>query len=101
MTERRESATEARLVRLVRTAGALTYKLAPTVAGIPDRLVVWPGGTIDFVEVKADGGTVAPIQKARITELRDRNANVFVAHGNAGVEEYLAARLDTLDLALR
>lgn len=89
----RESATETRLTRAVRRAGALTFKLAPTTAGIPDRLVVWPTGVVDFVEVKADNGKVAPIQHHRIRDLRERGANVFVASGFAGVDAYVDARL--------
>ena len=92
----RESATETRLTRAVKLAGALTYKLAPTTAGIPDRIVVWPTGVVDFVEVKADSGKVAPIQHRRIEELREHGANVFVARGFAGVDAYVEARLAAL-----
>ena len=41
-----ESAVEAHLIRAVLRAGALTFKLAPTTAGVPDRLVVWPTGRV-------------------------------------------------------
>ena len=87
--------TETRLTRAVRRAGALTYKLAPTTAGVPDRLVVWPGGTVDFIEVKASDGEISPIQRERIRDLREHGANVFVLFGHPEVEEYLATRLAT------
>lgn len=92
----RESATETRLTRAVRRAGALTFKLAPTTAGIPDRIVVWPTGVVDFVEVKAADGKVSPIQHRRIEALRERGANAFVARGFAGVDAYVDARLAAL-----
>ena len=92
----RESATETRLTRAVRRSGALTFKLAPTTAGIPDRIIVWPTGVVDFVEVKADNGKVSPIQRHRIEELRERGANAFVARGFAGVDDYVDARLAAL-----
>lgn len=97
MTQR-ESATEARLTRAVRRAGALTYKLAPTTAGVPDRLVVWPTGVVDFVEVKASDGTVARIQHQRIRELRERGANTFVLFGDPEVDDYVRTRLADLSL---
>lgn len=95
----RESATETRLTRAVRLAGAITYKLAPTTAGIPDRLIVWPTGEVDFVEVKASDGVVSPIQRQRIRELQDRRANVNVVYGFDGVDAYLRSRLAELGLS--
>lgn len=85
-----ESAVEAHLIRSAMTAGALTYKLAPTTAGVPDRLVVWPTGRVDFVEVKAEGGRLSSLQKVRIRDLEANAANVFVVTGVAGVDAYLA-----------
>lgn len=85
-----ESAVEARLIRGVMASGALTYKLAPTTAGVPDRLVVWPTGRVDFVEVKAEGGRLSSIQKVRIRDLTANAANVFVVTGAAEVDAYLA-----------
>lgn len=86
----RESAVEARLVRGVRTAGGRTFKLAPTTAGIPDRLVVLPGGQVHFVELKADRGRTSPIQRVRLAELSDLGAATFVLYGYEDVDEYLA-----------
>ena len=96
----RESATETRLTRAVRRAGALTLKLAPTTAGIPDRIVVWPNGVVDFVEVKAEDGRLSPIQRHRISDLRENGANAFVVYGHDGVDDYVDARLADLDLPL-
>lgn len=89
-TPPRESAVEARLVRRVRIAGGEAFKMAPTVAGLPDRLVVLPGGRVHFVEVKADGGRLSRIQEVRIAELRSLGAEVHVVTGTAGVDDYLA-----------
>ena len=83
-----ESAVEAHLIRSVLSAGALTFKLAPTTAGVPDRLVVWPTGRVDFVEVKAEGGRLSAIQKVRIRDLEANAANVFVVTGPAEVDAY-------------
>ena len=96
----RESATETRLTRAVRRSGALTLKLAPTTAGIPDRIVVWPNGVVDFVEVKAEDGRLSPIQRHRISDLRENGANAFVVYGHDGVDDYVDARLADLGLPL-
>lgn len=97
-----ESAVEARLVRAVQRAGALTYKLAPTTAGVPDRLVVWPTGRVDFVELKAEGGQTSSIQRVRIRELEEHLANVFVLYGPGEVDDYVeTASLNAHALAPR
>lgn len=58
----RESAVEAVFARRVRDLDGLSYKVAPTHAGIPDRLVLLPGGVVRLVELKAGGGTLDPAQ---------------------------------------
>lgn len=59
-----ESYVEGELVRRVRNLGGITVKLAPVSrAGLPDRLVVFPGGRIFLVEMKAPEGRLSEIQK--------------------------------------
>lgn len=58
----RESAVERHLVQRVKALGGMCVKLAPTMTGLPDRLVMLPGGGIWFVELKQPKGKVAPIQ---------------------------------------
>ena len=48
--------------RAVRAAGGLAVKLVPTVAGLPDRLVIMPGGRLYLVELKTETGRLAPVQ---------------------------------------
>lgn len=67
-----EKAVEAIFARRVRELGGISYKFAPVCAGNPDRVVLMPGGVIRFVELKAPGGVLSPIQKlwhARAAEL--------------------------------
>lgn len=50
----RESDIERRLVQGVKKLGGRAYKfVSPGNVGVPDRLVVLPGGVVLFVEVKA------------------------------------------------
>lgn len=63
----------------------MTWKLAPTEVGIPDRIVLVPGGSVWFVELKrAKGGRLSERQKyvLRVLE-RGGHAGCVLA----GVEE--------------
>ena len=43
--------------------GGLCLKfISPGNAGVPDRIVILPGGRVWFVELKAEGGRVRPLQ---------------------------------------
>lgn len=55
----------------VELMGGLAIKLTcPGWAGMPDRLVLWPGGKAEFVEVKAPGKKMRALQawRARLLE---------------------------------
>ena len=52
----RERQIEQNLAKVVKEAGGIAPKFtSPGFAGMPDRLVLLPGGHIGFVEVKAPG----------------------------------------------
>ena len=66
----RETDVERFLVRKVREAGGLALKFTPPGwAGAPDRIVLLPGGRIVFVELKAPGQKMRPLQEKRAAEL--------------------------------
>ena len=86
----RESTIEARLVKEVRKLGGLCYKFtSPGAPGVPDRIIILPGGLVVFVELKTEIGRLAKIQKWQIEELRKRGANVRVLKGIDQVLEFL------------
>lgn len=75
----REKSIEEKLVKAVKTAGGVCWKFtAPGTAGVPDRIVLMPGGRIAFVEVKAPGKKPRPLQLSRHKTLRTFGFNVFV-----------------------
>lgn len=75
----REKTIEQHLVKAVKNSGGIAPKLVcPGFDGMPDRLVLLPGGKIGFVEVKASGKEPRPLQVARHGLLRRLGFNVYV-----------------------
>lgn len=86
----RESTIEARLVREVKKRGGLCYKFtSPGSPGVPDRIVILPGGRTVYIELKTEIGRLAKIQKWQIEELRKRGADVRVLKGMDQVLAFL------------
>ena len=66
----REKQIEQHLVRVVKSQGGICPKLiSPGFDGMPDRMVLLPGGRIGFVEVKAPGQKPRPLQTRRHGQL--------------------------------
>lgn len=86
----REKDIEAYLVRRVKELGGVAYKfVSPGHAGVPDRLVCFPGGYQCFVELKAPGKKPRPLQEVEIRKLRDLGFRVFVADSREQVDEMM------------
>lgn len=86
-----ESHLESTFRTAVRTAGGLCFKVAPIDAGLPDRLVVFPGGRIFLVELKAESGELRPIQRVMHSKLAARGTEVVVLTGADEVASWVAA----------
>ncbi|QCH27818.1 VRR-NUC domain-containing protein [Clostridium tyrobutyricum] len=66
----REKDIEQMLIREVRKRNGLALKfISPGINGVPDRLVLLPGGRMAFVELKAPGRKMRPIQIKRKRQL--------------------------------
>jgi len=75
----REKAIEKKLVQSVKSAGGIALKfVSPGFYGMPDRIVLIPGGHIGFVEVKAQGEKPRPLEMARHGLLRRLGFKVYV-----------------------
>ena len=75
----REKQIEQKLVRAVRIADGICPKFtSPGFDGMPDRIVLMPGGRCAFIEVKAPGEKPRPLQEARHRLLRDLGFRVYV-----------------------
>ena len=74
----REKDIEERLVQEVRSQGGLALKfISPGWAGVPDRIVLLPGKRLAFVEVKAPGETMRPLQVKRKRQLEGLGFSVY------------------------
>jgi hypothetical protein len=75
----REKVIEQKLVQAVKAIGGICPKLiSPGFDGMPDRLVLLPGGKLSFVEVKRPGTKPRPLQEARHELLRRLGYKVYV-----------------------
>ena len=67
----KESELERRFCGLVAQAGGKAYKfVSPGNSGVPDRIVVLPGGRIGFIELKQQGGQPRKLQLFQLAELK-------------------------------
>ena len=87
-----ESRLEKMLHDGVRRAGGMSFKMAPTTAGLPDRMVLWPGGRIELVELKTTKGRMRRIQEIWHYRMAKLGTEVLVLHGDSDVQAYLASK---------
>ena len=74
-----EKTLEHKFVTEVKRVGGLALKfVSPGFDGVPDRLVLLPGGRLGFVEVKAPGKRPRPLQLARHRLLMRLGFKVYV-----------------------
>ena len=86
----REQRIERQLVRQVSKLGGLALKfVSPGMAGVPDRLLLFPGGKAVFVETKAPGKKPRPLQLHRHEQLRALGFRVYVIDEMKQIREVL------------
>ena len=83
-----EAQLERLFVRLVSSATGITVKLAPTHAGLPDRLVVRPNGWLELVELKTETGQLRPAQIVWHARAADRGCRVTVLRGETEIRAW-------------
>lgn len=75
---RRERSIEAACCKYARDNGCIVLKLTPPPRGVPDRVVLLPGGKEAFIEFKRPGGKLRPAQARFIAELQLHGCRVMV-----------------------
>ena len=92
----KEKAIEQKLTLMVKKQGGICPKfVSPGFDGMPDRIVLLPGGCMAFVEVKSPGKKPRAFQTSRHTLLRRLGFRVFVLDN----EEQIGGILDEIRTA--
>lgn len=86
----KENTIEGYLRKRVRAAGGKCYKfVSPGHIGAPDRICIFPGGRVYFVETKAPGGKPRPSQLAFHRELAALGVAMRVIDTREKVREFV------------
>ena len=88
--DKREKQVELALVKAARKRGGIALKfVSPAFDGVPDRLVLMPGGHMGFVEVKAPGQKPRPLQVSRHRLLMGLGFQVFTLNDITAIPRML------------
>lgn len=78
----REKDIEKWLKEKIERAGGLAFKfVSPGSTGVPDRLVILPGGRVHFLELKSETGRLSSLQIWQIGRLKKLGCDVRVIRG--------------------
>lgn len=88
----REKDIEMALVREVRKRDGLALKfISPGIDGVPDRIALMKHGKIGFIELKAPGEKMRPLQEKRKSQLEELGFLVFCVDSIEKIQEVLDA----------
>lgn len=84
----REKYIESKLRDKVKQRGGKAVKfVSPGCNGMPDRILLLPGGRVVFAEVKAPGKKPTPLQEKRAKELRELGFKVYTVDSVEAVQQ--------------
>lgn len=85
-----EKYIEQKLVKAVKAMGGMALKFtSPGFDGVPDRIVLLPMARMAFVELKAPGKKMKPLQVRRKRQLEALGFLVYCIDGLEQIEEVL------------
>lgn len=85
-----ESEIEAYVKKEIESRGGLFFKFtSPGQTGVPDRIIVMPGGRVFFVEFKTSSGRITKVQAYQLDRLIDLGAEASVIQGMEGAKEWI------------
>lgn len=84
-----EKRIEKKLKNEVEKRGGLCLKWVPTFfTGLPDRLILMPGGKVYMVETKAEGGTPDPRQGFVHRQLQALGFTVWIVNSDEQLNKF-------------
>ena len=87
-----EKYIEQKLEAAVKNMGGIAPKfVSPGFDGVPDRIVLLPVGRIAFIELKAPGKKMRPLQVRRKRQLEELGFSVYCIDGVEQIDEVLEA----------
>lgn len=86
----KEYAVEKHLVQKTQECGGICLKfISPGIAGVPDRIVILPGGKIGFAELKAPGKKPRRLQRNVLRRLYQLGCRVCVIDDPESAENFI------------
>lgn len=74
----------------VRELGGLSFKfVSPGNPGVPDRIYLFPGGRVYFVELKLEIGKLSGLQKWQRSRFEEMGVAFHVIHGMRQAKEFV------------
>jgi ribosomal protein S6 len=87
----RETVVEKRFCKAVKDHGGRAVKWSsPGNRGVPDRIVLLPNGRTVYVELKAPGKPLAPLQAKWAVDLRNMGHMVYKIDCHADTDSFIA-----------
>lgn len=87
-----EKEVEIYLVKRVKEKGGLCLKfISPSLAGVPDRIGLLPGGNVRFIELKARGKKLRPLQQAVHSMFNRLGIKVYVLDSKESVDLWISS----------
>lgn len=85
-----EYAVEKHLISVTRACGGMCIKFtSPGMSGVPDRIVILPGGKIGFAELKAPGKKPRRLQRNVLRRLYRLGCRVCVIDNPESAESFV------------
>jgi len=88
-----EASVEKYLRKQAEAHSCLVFKfVSPAQRGVPDDIVIWPGGAVTFIELKTEKGNLSALQEHCLDLITSQGGICYVLRGKAGVDDFFAGK---------
>ena len=85
----RERDVEQKLRREVEKRGGRCFKFLSSVSGVPDRILLLPGGLVIFAELKKEGEKPRKLQEVQMRKIRELGFRVRVVDSEQEIQKLM------------